>query len=101
MPSASTSPSAPIAEAIREVRAAWAAALGHDAFDDDDDFFDVGGHSLLVARIMARLGEATGGRLPLRLFFDNTTVSGLAHAIGRRTDPTDRTDRTDEGVNAR
>ncbi|MGW4905292.1 acyl carrier protein [Streptomyces sp. NPDC004270] len=95
MPSASTSPPADTAEAIREVRAAWTAALGHDAFDDQDDFFDVGGHSLLVARIMARLGEATGGRLPLRLFFDNPTVRGLARAICARTDG------TDEGVNAR
>jgi acyl carrier protein len=65
----------------KEVRAAWAAALEHEAFTDDEDFFDAGGHSLLVARIMADLGKAVGQRLPLRLFFDHPTVSDLSAAV--------------------
>ncbi|WP_055631802.1 phosphopantetheine-binding protein [Streptomyces griseoruber] len=69
-------------EVAHQVRAAWAAALEHDDFGNEDDFFDVGGHSLLVARIMAQLGTAVGRRLPLRLFFDHPTVDGLARAIG-------------------
>jgi hypothetical protein len=71
------------------VRAAWADALQHDRFGDDDDFFDIGGHSLLVADIMARLGTLTGRRLRLRLFFDNPTVGELAGALaaGEPTGP--------------
>ena len=63
------------------IRRAWAAALGHEDFRDDDDFFAVGGHSLLVARIMAPLGKSLGTRLSLRLFFDNPTVEQLASAL--------------------
>jgi hypothetical protein len=63
------------------VRARWADALGHDGFDDDDDFFEVGGHSLLIADIMAKLGTLAGRRLPLRLFFDHPTVNELADAL--------------------
>lgn len=64
-----------------QVRAAWAAALGHHDFGNDDDFFAVGGHSLLVARIMARLGRHVGRRLSLRTFFDNPTVNTLVVAV--------------------
>lgn len=63
------------------VRARWADALEHDRFDDDDDFFEVGGHSLLIADIMAKLGALAGTRLSLRLFFDNPTVNELTDAL--------------------
>ncbi|MFJ3232912.1 phosphopantetheine-binding protein [Streptomyces sp. NPDC086787] len=63
------------------VRAAWAEALGHERFGDDDDFFGVGGHSLLIAGIMAQLGALAGKRLSLRLFFDHPTVNELTAAL--------------------
>jgi acyl carrier protein len=72
----------PGSELLRaEVRARWADALAHDRFDDDADFFDVGGHSLMIAEIMAGLGALAGTRLPLRLFFDNPTVNELTAAL--------------------
>ena len=43
-----------------QVRAQWSDVLEHDDFDDDEDFFDAGGNSLLVAEIMAALGAALG-----------------------------------------
>ncbi|MFZ3561255.1 phosphopantetheine-binding protein [Streptomyces sp. BH055] len=63
------------------VRAQWSEALGHDRFGDDDEFFDVGGHSLLIADIMARLGALADTRLSLRLFFDHPTVNELTEAL--------------------
>lgn len=68
------------------VRKSWSSAIGHDKFSDDDDFFAIGGHSLLVARIMSGLGGQAGIRLPLRLFFDHPTVNSLAAAIAERVD---------------
>lgn len=65
----------------RAVRDAWAAGLQHGDLDDDDDFFAVGGHSLLVAQIMASLGRTFSARLPLRLFFGAPSVRGLAVAV--------------------
>ncbi|MFJ8133205.1 acyl carrier protein [Streptomyces hydrogenans] len=63
------------------VRAQWADVLEHDGFGDDDDFFESGGHSLLIADIMAGLGREAGTRLPLRLFFDHPTVNKLTTAL--------------------
>ncbi|MDX3659644.1 phosphopantetheine-binding protein [Streptomyces sp. ID05-26A] len=63
------------------VRAEWAEALEHDRFGDDDDFFDLGGHSVLIAGIMANLAKLAGTRLSLRLFFDHPTVNELTDAL--------------------
>ena len=76
-------PHDPPADVLPQVRAAWAGALGHDKFGDNEDFFAVGGHSLMVPRIMAKLGVLVGRRLTLRLFFDHPTVDELGSAIAR------------------
>jgi hypothetical protein len=46
-----------------------------------DNFFDLGGHSLMAARVMAKLRAATNVDLPLRNLFDRPTPEGLAAAI--------------------
>ncbi|MEE1784459.1 acyl carrier protein [Streptomyces sp. SP17BM10] len=79
-----STPADPVTPATALVRAGWAAALGRDDFGDEDDFFAVGGHSLLVARIMAGIGRQVGTRLPLRMFFDHPTVADLARALTAR-----------------
>ncbi|MGC2997306.1 acyl carrier protein [Streptomyces sp. G35A] len=66
------------------VRVQWADILEHDDFGDDEDFFEAGGNSLLVAEIMASLGALFGMRLELRLFFDHPTVNELADALAAR-----------------
>lgn len=75
----------PTADLVAVVRAAWADALGHDNFRDDEDFFVVGGHSVLAARVMGVLRKSLGVRLSLRLFFDNATVAQLAAALTTHT----------------
>ena len=46
-----------------------------------DNFFDLGGHSLMAARVMAKLRTAASVDLPLRNLFDRPTPEGLAAAI--------------------
>ncbi len=44
----------------------------------DDDFFELGGNSLIATRVAARLGAAISARVPARLLFEAPTVADLA-----------------------
>ena len=57
--------------------------LGHDKIGLTDDFFLLGGHSLLGAQLIARLRETFRVELLLRTVFDAPTVVGLAEEIER------------------
>jgi amino acid adenylation domain-containing protein len=62
----------------RVVAAAWAEVLGADAVGADDNFFDLGGHSLLLVRLHARLAEAAGPGLTVIDLFHYPTVRAQA-----------------------
>ncbi len=72
---------APVTPAERLVAAAFATVLGVDRPGVDDSFFDLGGNSLSATRVLARLGERLGRRIPVRLLFEEPTVRGLAAAL--------------------
>jgi amino acid adenylation domain-containing protein len=40
----------------------------------DEDFFEIGGHSLLAVRLIARINAAFGTELPVAVFFDRSTT---------------------------
>ncbi|MFD6392902.1 amino acid adenylation domain-containing protein, partial [Nocardia sp. NPDC060259] len=74
---------APETPAEQAVAAAFAEVLGLERVGRDDDFFDLGGTSLLATRLMARLGTDLDTRIPVRQLFDTTTVLALAAAADR------------------
>ncbi|GAA4975801.1 amino acid adenylation domain-containing protein [Actinoplanes utahensis] len=65
----------------QQVAEIWAEVLGVPAPGPDDDFFDLGGHSLTAIRVGQRIEEIFAIELPLHRFFTTTTVESLAAAI--------------------
>ncbi|GIJ63217.1 type I polyketide synthase [Virgisporangium aurantiacum] len=59
----------------------WADVLDLDDVDVDDDFFAVGGNSLVAIQVLAQIRKATGVRLPMRALFDAPTVAGVAARV--------------------
>lgn len=57
--------------------------LGHEKIGLRDDFFLLGGHSLLGAQLIARLRETFQVELTLRTVFDAPTAAALAEEIER------------------
>jgi len=72
---------APRTPTEKTVMAAFRGVLERADFGVFDNFFDLGGHSLMAARLMHGLRPATGVDLPLRNLFERPTVAGLAEAI--------------------
>ena len=72
----------PPRNAIEEaVAAAFGDVLGRDRIGVRDDFFALGGHSLMAAQLLARLRDAFGVEIPLKDLFDASTVAALAHRV--------------------
>ncbi|KUI04643.1 hypothetical protein AU189_19860 [Mycolicibacterium acapulense] len=61
----------------------FADVLGVSRVGLDDDFFALGGDSLIATRVTARLQLALGREVPVRCLFDASTVRGLADYLRR------------------
>ncbi|WP_433512347.1 amino acid adenylation domain-containing protein [Nonomuraea sp. CA-143628] len=59
----------------------WAAVLGLERVGRDDDFFVLGGNSLLASRVLLRLREAFDLPLSLRQIFEARTVVALGELL--------------------
>ncbi|MGV9695832.1 amino acid adenylation domain-containing protein [Streptomyces sp. NPDC003470] len=59
----------------------WAEVLAVHDVGVHDDFFDRGGHSLLATKVITRIDEAFGVRLPLRALFEHRTVAELSDVV--------------------
>ncbi|WP_197093691.1 non-ribosomal peptide synthetase [Nonomuraea sp. SBT364] len=64
-----------------ELAAIWSDVLGAEPDSDGDPFFAVGGHSLMVPRLLDRVRERFGVEVPLWEFFANPTLNGLAAQV--------------------
>jgi iturin family lipopeptide synthetase A len=68
-------------EVERVVAGIWHELLGIEHLDRADNFFALGGHSLLATQAVARIRNAFQIELPLRTFFEEPTIQGLATVI--------------------
>ena len=81
-------PTAPRTSSEKLVATVWQDCLGVAQVDVLDDFFQLGGHSLIAVQVMARLAQETGQRLPLATLFEHPTVEKLAAVLEQDIKPT-------------
>ncbi|PRG57035.1 amino acid adenylation domain-containing protein [Burkholderia gladioli] len=72
---------APVGELETLLARIWATALGLDRVGRHDNFFAIGGHSLMAAQVAVRASEQTGVSLSVRSIFDTRTVHRLAALV--------------------
>jgi len=76
--------SLPPTEEERKLTKIWSEILGIDSIDRNDNFFDLGGHSLLLIRLFSRINKEFQSALPITTIFDTRTLSGLAKLLIER-----------------
>ncbi|MEW6734730.1 MAG: amino acid adenylation domain-containing protein, partial [Acidobacteriota bacterium] len=59
----------------------WSEVIGIKSIGREDNFFNIGGHSLIATQMISRVREAFGVEITLRNLFDAPTVAGLAEKI--------------------
>ncbi|HEY4147015.1 amino acid adenylation domain-containing protein [Pinirhizobacter sp.] len=89
-------PGAPMNPAEEKLAAIWKSLLSLDSVRTGDNFFDVGGHSLLAVDMATRVQQETGVRLNL-LDIANGTLGTLAAEIAAAPPPTAKPAKSSRG----
>jgi amino acid adenylation domain-containing protein/thioester reductase-like protein len=74
-------PASPLEQTLVEL---WQDLLDLDHIGTTDNFFDLGGHSLLTVRLLARIQETVGQEIALNHFFASPTIGWLAETISNK-----------------
>lgn len=76
----------PVNAVQRAIVTIWQDVMKVKQIGIHDNFFDLGGHSLMAVRILTRIERDLGVRLPLTSLFHAMTVAQLAELVDRRED---------------
>ncbi|MFC5220483.1 phosphopantetheine-binding protein, partial [Streptomyces coerulescens] len=81
-----TTPTAPAASdrTLATVRGIFEEVLHRRDITDDDNFFDLGGHSLTAMRLINTIRDRLDVRVPVRVLMRQSTVAGLAGVVEER-----------------
>jgi acyl carrier protein len=66
-----------------EIGKLWSKLLGRDHVNYNDDFFEIGGDSLIAVQMLLEIERITGQLLPDTVLFDEPTVRQLARRLNR------------------
>lgn len=73
----------PRTESEKRITAIWSDVLGIDRIGIFDNFFEIGGNSLLATQMVARLRAVLSVELPVSRVFDRPTVAGVSEAVAQ------------------
>ncbi|MGE5215837.1 MAG: amino acid adenylation domain-containing protein, partial [Chloroflexota bacterium] len=76
---------APGNQVERQLAVIWETLLGVEPIGVLDNFFDIGGHSLLAVRLMSRIENSFGKKLSLATLFRYPTIEQLAKFLCAET----------------
>ena len=74
---------APVSQLEREIAGVWAEVLQVERVGREDNFFDLGGHSLLMLQVNSRLKELLGREVGMMELFQHPTVSAQAKYLSK------------------
>lgn len=69
----------------------WNLVIGRKEIEFDDNFFEIGGHSLLALQVLTRIKEVLGFNISLKNFMDNPTINKLSALINSLTENAEET----------
>ncbi len=72
---------APRSDLETSIARIWGDILGGGQIGVNDDFFDIGGNSLIAVQLIALVRKELGVRMPMRSIFEAPTVAGAAALI--------------------
>jgi amino acid adenylation domain-containing protein len=75
---------APRDEMEAQIARSWEQLLKKEPIGIRDDFFSLGGHSLMAVRLLHQVEQNFGANLPLTSLFTNATVESLAQEVRRQ-----------------
>ncbi|MGA9526813.1 MAG: condensation domain-containing protein [Terriglobales bacterium] len=81
-PAQDTSPRRPADETERKLGKIWENLLGIAPIGLNQNYFELGGTSILAVRLFARIGAEFGRKLPLSVLFEAPTIAQLARYLG-------------------
>ena len=76
-------PKEPIVEhgLVDQLMAIFRRLVGHGDFDEEQSFFDIGGHSLLAVELVDAVEHDLGARLSITQLYQHPTASALARVV--------------------
>ncbi|NEQ78399.1 MAG: amino acid adenylation domain-containing protein [Okeania sp. SIO2C9] len=72
---------APQTETQKILAEIWQEVLGIEQIGIHDNFFDLGGHSLMATKVVSRVRQGFGNELTLQGLFESPTIAGIAKNI--------------------
>ncbi|UNO44369.1 amino acid adenylation domain-containing protein [Streptomyces sp. MST-110588] len=66
---------------LETVRDIWREVLMLPELGDEEDIFDLGGHSITMTQISTRIWDRLGVEVPLSAYFDAPTIRGIAAVV--------------------